>query len=286
MRFDTHLHAWWPGDKAAIRIRAKIPELDRDFGIAGARVILREAGVSRAVLVSAAQEDADNARLLEIANANADLVAGVIGWLDPEAPDITDRIAHWRQEPLWRGIRMPLTIHEDRRYIARDGVGRGLAALRDAGAIAEILAAPDQLADVAAVLETLPGLRAVIDHAGTPEFATPPTPLWREGIAALARVPDAVCKVSAFWMPGDPPVQEPLALQFFAHVAATFGPDRMIAAANWPVSSLGRPYADVWEMLDRLAVAAGLDAPAIAAITAANAAALFETPQDADSRRS
>jgi L-fuconolactonase len=258
MRFDTHLHVWWPGDGAAVRIRSRIPELDRDFSLARVRPALVASGVSQVILVSAAQQEDENERLLAVARENADIVAGVIGWLDLEAPDVAKRTAHHRKDPGWLGVRLPLTIHPDRRFISRAVVLRGLEALRDQGAVAQFLAGPDQLADVAAAIGKIQGLRAIIDHAGTPEFSAEPTILWKEGIADLARLPDTVCKVSAFWNPGDPPVSDEKALLFFSYVAATFGPHRMIAAANWPPSSLAGPYEESWNRLDRLADAMGL----------------------------
>jgi L-fuconolactonase len=278
MRFDTHLHVWWRGDGAGIRIRSNMPELDRDFSFPTVRPMLAAAGVSRALLVSSAQQEDDNDRLQAVGADNADIVAGVIGWLDLEAPGVAARIAHYGSSPLWRGVRLPLTIHEDRRHVTRPAVRRGLAALAKAGAAAEILAAPGQLADVAAVLADLPGLTAIIDHAGTPDFTAPPTAEWCDGIVVLAALPGTICKVSAFWVPGDPPVADRNALPFFAHIAATFGPERMIAAANWPVSSLAGPYDQSWRLLDRLAAAAGLDADAKRAIMAGNAQRLFEKP--------
>ena len=276
MRFDTHLHVWWPDDGADIRIRSSLPELDSDFSFSSVRPILASAGVTRALLVSAAQQEHDNDRLLAVGTDNADIVAGVIGWLDPEAPDIAVRIAHYGENSLWRGIRLPLTIHPDRRYVRRAGVRRGLAALAQAGALAEFLAAPDQLGDVAAELADLPNLTAIIDHAGCPDFTAAPTPVWREGIAALSALPRTICKVSAFWVPGDPPVADTDALPYFAHVADCFGPARMIAAANWPVSSLAGPYDMSWRRLDRLAAAAGLTDNEVQAIMTGNALALTE----------
>jgi L-fuconolactonase len=275
MRLDTHLHAWWPGDGAAVRIRAALPELDRDFSFARMRAMLLAARVERVVLISAAQQADDNERLLAIADANRDMVAGVIGWIDPEAGDAAARIRDCDAHPAWRGFRLPLTIHPDRRFVRRPAVAEALRALRAVGGIAEILAAPDQLLDVAAVLRGLPGLSAILDHAGNPDFAAAPTGAWREGIAALAALPEIVCKVSNFWAPGDPPVRDEVALAFYRQIVAAFGPARIIAGGNWPPASLGGPYDASWERLDRLATAAGLDDSGAEAARFGNAARLF-----------
>jgi len=278
MRFDTHLHAWWPGDDAAVRIRAAMPALDRDFSLAATRDALAAAGVSRAVLVSAAQQEDDNSRLLAAAAQHPDLVAGVIGWLDPASPDVAERIARWRREPLWRGIRLPLSIHPDRHHITRPPVRHGLEALAEAGAIVEVLADPDQLADVAAVVADSGELKVIIDHAGLPDFTRPPTGRWLADMARLAERALTTCKISAFWVPGDPPVQDETAFAFFSHVVRCFGTGRVISAANWPPSVLAGPYGWPWLLIDRLCERGGLAARDRSAILFDNAEALFARP--------
>ncbi|MCM0018738.1 MAG: amidohydrolase family protein [Tagaea sp.] len=275
MRFDAHLHVWWPGDGAAVRIRAAIPALDRDHSFASQRPALAAAKIDRVVLVSAAQQADDNARLSLVARANPDLVAGIVGWIDAEAADVAARVRDLAADPLWKGARFPLTIHPDRHFVRRPEVGRALRALRDHGAIAEFLAGPDQLLDVADATREVPGLVAVLDHAGLPDFAAPPTSAWCHGLAAIASLPAFVCKVSNFWSPGDPPVREDGAFAFYREIVAAFGPRRMIAGANWPPSGLAEPYGGVWDRLDRLAALAGLDAGAARAIAYDNADRLF-----------
>jgi L-fuconolactonase len=279
MRFDTHLHVWWPGDGAAVRIRTTLPDLDRDFSFERMRSTLLATRVSRVILVAAAQQEDQNARLVEIAKKNPDLVAGVIGWLDVEARDVELRVSTYAEDPIWLGIRLPLTIHDDRRYVLRPEVRRALVALRSHGAIAEFLVGPDQLIDVAVVLRELPGLRAVLDHAGNPDFSTPPRQDWCRDLAALASLPDVVCKISNFWTPGDPPVRDVIALAFFREVVAAFGATRTIAGANWPPSGLAGPYAASWDRLDRLVATFGLDSVAARAILFDNAVRIFRTPE-------
>jgi hypothetical protein len=100
MRFDTHLHVWWPGDGASVRIRTTLPDLDRDFSFERMRSTLLATRVSRVILVAAAQQEDQNARLVEIAKKNPDLVAGVIGWLDVEEIALRLLETHAAVDPL------------------------------------------------------------------------------------------------------------------------------------------------------------------------------------------
>lgn len=262
-----------------MRIRSALPDLDRDFSFERMRSTLLATRVSRVILVAAAQQEDQNARLVEIAKKNPDLVVGVIGWLDVEARDFELRVRAFAADPIWLGIRLPLTIHDDRRYVLRPEVRRALATLRAHGAIAEFLVGPDQLIDVATLLSELPGLRAVLDHAGNPDFSTPPRQDWRRDLAALASLPDVVCKISNFWMPGDPPVRDEIALAFFREVVAAFGATRTIAGANWPPSGLAGPYEASWDRIDRLFAAAAVGSDAARAILFDNADGFFRTEQ-------
>lgn len=98
-------------------------------------------------------------------------------------------------------------------------------------------------------------------------------------LAALASLPDVVCKISNFWMPGDPPVRDEIALAFFREVVAAFGATRTITGANWPPSSLAGPYEASWDRIDRLVAAVGLDSDAARAILFDNADRIFRTPK-------
>ncbi len=256
MRFDTHVHLWRPGDGHRVLIRERIPALDADYSLAAVRRTLAEADVARIILVSAAQEESETAGLLAAAGEAPGLVAGVVGWLDLQAPDLDARIERCAAEPAWLGVRLPLTVMADREFIG--GAGAAIAALAEAGALLELLAAPDQLDLAASVLAEHPQAVVVVDHAGNPDMSAAPTPEWQAGLARLARLPNAWCKVSAFWAPGDPPPSVARAEPFFAHALAVFGAGRLVAAANWPVSALAGPYAAPWTRLEALAGRTGL----------------------------
>ena len=271
VRFDTHVHLWRPGDGHRVLIRERIPELDADHSLAAVRPLLAAAGVGRILLVSAAQEEAETESLLAAAEGARDLVAGVVGWLDLEAPAIEARIRSFAARPAWLGIRLPLTVMADRNFIGRARVTRAIAALAEAGALIEVLAAPDQLGLAARVLAEHPAARIILDHAGNPDTGAAPSREWVAGLQAFARLPGAVCKVSAFWVPGDPAPSVERAAPFFAAVVDAFGPSRMVAAANWPVTSLAGDYAAPWHRLEALADGAGLGAGDWAAIAATNA---------------
>lgn len=275
MRFDTHLHVWMRGDGSRVLIRERIAALDTNFRLQTLLPELDELGVDRVLLVSAAQDEAETARLLCLAHDWPARVAGVIGWLDLEAPGFRARLNAAAVDPAWLGLRLPLSVMDDARWITRPAVRDALTAIADTGGLAQILALPGQLPDVAAVLQTIPHLVALIDHAGNPRFDRPPESAWQQSLATLARRGRTWCKLSGFWAPGLAAPTDDVVQPFFDSVMRWFGPDRVVVGGNWPVASLLERYGAPWHRLDRLAARAGLGAATVTALRCGNAERLL-----------
>lgn len=237
-RFDTHVHLWLRGDGNRVRIRERVPELDQDFGLLELLPQLIEAEVERIVLVSAAQSEREPAGLLEVAHRHPDLVAGVIGWLDPGDPEFGAKVARLSSDAAWLGIRLPIVLEDAEAFAARPDIDAALDRLTAADALVQVLLNPSQIAAVAPLLERHPDLRVVVDHAANPEVRRPLSSEWRDGIYRLGALPNAACKVSAFWLPGMVPPTAEATRPFADEIVTAFGHDRIVSASNWPVTSM------------------------------------------------
>ncbi len=273
MIVDTHCHSWRCGDGFPVRIRTRVPALDADFRFPP--VGFAQAGVSQAVLVSAAQSPGETEALFAIAEANPATVLAVIGFLDPFAPDFAAHLAEWCQRPIFKGLRLPLVVFDDPAWIETPPVLRALDALAEAGLIAEILAETKHLDAAGRVLTARPRLAAIIDHAANPpamhgsEFNA-----WHTSIASIASETYAVCKLCDFRIGANNPPADDVALEIVAHVAQHFGQDRLIAGSNWPVAGIdGERYGAAFARLRNLARMASLNEPAL---FANNALRFFE----------
>ncbi len=251
-RFDSHVHLWRRDDGNAIRIRDRVPELDQDFGLVELVPRLIEAEVERIVLVSAAQNEREPAGLLQVARRHPDLVAGVIGWLDIGDPEFDAKVADLSADPAWLGIRLPVVLEDAEAFAARPGIDAALHRLARAGAVVQVLVNPSQIAAIAPVLERHPDLRTVIDHAANPGVSRPLTDEWRDGMHRLGEMPNSVCKVSAFWLPGAEPPTDDQKRPFADVILDAFGPARLVAASNWPVTSLLTHPREVLTAIERL----------------------------------
>ena len=79
---------------------------------------------------------------------------------------------------------------------------------------------------------------------------------WAAGIAAMARLPQVVVKLSgiaAYCQPGT--AGEAVFAPYVDHLLATFGPDRMLWGSDWPVVNLGMPLPD-WIAVSRRLIGA------------------------------
>jgi len=253
-RFDTHVHLWQRGDGNVVRIRQWVPQLDRDFGLEQLLPQLIEAKVERIVLVSAAQNEREPAGLLEVARRHPDLVAGVIGWLDPGDADFAAKVVRLAADRAWLGIRLPIVLEDATAFIARPGIDAAFEQLAAVDAVVQVLTNPTQIAIIAPLLERHPDLRIVIDHAANPDVSQPVSSEWRDGIRRLGELPNAACKVSAFWLPGAPAPSEDQLLDHAREIADAFGPQRLVASSNWPVTTLLTHTRQIFTTLEQIFV--------------------------------
>lgn len=271
---DCHLHCWTPGDGFAVRIRQRFDRLDQRFGLAETAPLCREAAVSGVVLVSSAQDADETDRLFDEARRGIVPVVGIVGFIDPAVGDVEARLDRWRTSPLFAGLRLPLPVMPAG-WLEAPGTQALLDQLTRCGLIAEILATPEHLPEVLGTLRRRPELRVIIDHAASPPVASGDLYPWADWMGRLARDTSAVCKVCDFHLAGEAHLADEAILPFLSHLLDVFGPERLIAGSNWPVSSLHEGYGDGFARLDRLMRRLGVAAAGRAAVLDSNARTLF-----------
>jgi L-fuconolactonase len=188
--------------------------------------------------------------------ASSTLVAGVVGWVDLTAPDITDQLAALREAPggdTLVGIRHQAQDEPDPEWLLRPSVVRGIKEVAAAGLTYDILVQPAQHDAAVALADAVPGVRLVLDHAGKPAIAVGEYEPWAAFLSSLAARPNVFCKLSglvteADWTKWTVEELKPYA----AHVLAAFGPDRVMFGSDWPVCELAASYDQVYEAAQEL----------------------------------
>ncbi len=106
MRIDAHHHFWRLARGDYDWLTPALAPIWRDFTPADLAPLLARAGVDATVLVQAAPTKAETAFLIDLA-ARTPFVAGVVGWVDFEAPDAADQVATLAQTPKFSCIGSP-----------------------------------------------------------------------------------------------------------------------------------------------------------------------------------
>ncbi|MBB5131309.1 L-fuconolactonase [Thermocatellispora tengchongensis] len=258
-RVDAHHHVWDLGvrDQPWISGEAMAP-IRRDFTLDDLAPHARAAGVTRTVLVQTVPDPGETPEFLALA-ASSPLVAGVVGWVDLTAPGVPGALAALREGDGGRalvGIRHGVQSEPDPRWLCRDDVRAGLAAVAEAGLVYDLLTLPHQLPAAVETVRALPGLTFVVDHLSKPPIAAGDLEPWATRIRELAAAPNVYCKLSGMvteaswekWTVDD--------LRPYAEVVLeAFGPERVMFGSDWPVCLLAASYADVVTAAEALTAA-------------------------------
>jgi L-fuconolactonase len=252
MRIDCHQH-YWKADRGDYHwMSPAVPTLCRDYLPADLRPALLRHGIEKTILVQAAQTVAETDFLLELAAAD-DSIAGVIGWLDMEAPDFVEQFEHYRRCPKFLGMRPMIQDLPDDQWILRPPVLAAIEHVADADLPFEFLTYPRHLPFVFQALQSAPHLRAVIDHISKPEIRTGQTEPWKSSISQLARHPSLHCKISGMITEADHRHWSVDDLRpYVEHVIDCFGSDRVMFGSDWPVCLLAGSYDRVIGALEEI----------------------------------
>jgi L-fuconolactonase len=243
MRIDAHHHVW----DLSVRDQpwtAELPALRRSFDVDELRSSLARHRIGATVVVQTVCVEQETPELLALAAADT-AVAGVVGWIDLAAPDVSDAMARLRESPGGQtlvGIRHQVQDEADPWYLAQPDVRRGLRAVAEAGLVYDLLVRPNQLAAAVDTVKALPDLRFVLDHAGKPDPGAPPSAEWLAALRELAELENVTVKLSGLTSEA-PPDWTVQTLQSFADVLLeSFGPRRLMFGSDWPVCLLGGGY--------------------------------------------
>ncbi|MEV4245139.1 amidohydrolase family protein [Streptosporangium canum] len=246
---DAHHHVWDLSVRDQDWITGpELAPLRRDFGVED--LPAAASGVTATVLVQTIAVPEETPEFLALAEAH-DLIAAVVGWTDLTAPSAADDLDTLRAVPggrYLRGIRHQVQGEADPRWLCRDDVRRGLAAVGRAGLVYELLTLPHQLPAAIETADALPDLAFVLDHCSKPPVASGVLEPWATLVRELAARPNVTCKLSGLlteadwdgWTAGD-------LRPYVDVVLEAFGPERVMFGSDWPVCLLAAPYESVLE---------------------------------------
>jgi L-fuconolactonase len=242
---DSHQHVWDPAARAQPWLESDVAlaPLRRHFAIGDLGPQAEAAGVTATVVVQTVTEHGETPELLALA-ATEPLVVAVVGWTDLTSPAVGDELSRLSALAGGRfltGIRHPLLTEPAADWLARPDVRRGLSAVAAAGMCFDLVLEPRQLPTAIAVAAGLPELTFVLDHLGNVAVGPHVDPDWAAAFAALAALPNTVCKLSGILGAAGTAAVRP----YCELAVELFGPDRLMFGSDWPVCTLTASYATV-----------------------------------------
>ncbi len=254
-RIDAHQHFWRVARNDYGWLRPDVPALapiHRDFEPADLRPLLAAHGIGRTVLVQAAATTAETHFMLDLAQQHGDMIAGVVGWVDLADASSVPVIERWAStSPKLRSLRPMLQDLPADDWICTAPDARVLHAAKACGLRFDALVKPQHLAPLLRFVRAHRDLPVVIDHAAKPCLAqgwsAAWAATWRDGMAALAREPHVVCKLSGLLTEATPALCADAVATLrpvWQTLLETFGPTRLMWGSDWPVLTLAAPYGD------------------------------------------
>ena len=270
---DAHQHFWRLARGDYGWLTAALAPIHRDFGPSDLAPLLDARGIQKTILVQAAPTFAETLYMLELAEC-APFVAGVVGWIDFDALDAASIIARVAAEhPLLVGLRPMLHDIPDDDWLLHPNLAATYDVMAEQGLVFDALARPQHLSRVRTICERHPSLTVVIDHIAKPQIRERRLDPWRDDIAAVAKCPNTVCKLSGIATEAAPDWTVDQIKPYVDHVLEVFGPQRLLWGSDWPVVNLAGGYARWWDVTTTLL--APLDAPARDAILGGTAERIY-----------
>jgi L-fuconolactonase len=273
---DAHQHFWQHARRAHSWPPAAGNILDRDFTPQDLEVELRRAGVDGTVLIQSLNDAEETQEYLDLANA-FDWVRGVVGWIPLDSAAETEvLIERLGDRGKLVGFRHLLRFEASPDWLAHPDVLQSLALIARAGLVFELVPVNSaQYAQMLAIAKRLPELRLVVNHLGRPPVPEQGWEPWASFIKDAGGHANLNIKLStgvamiANWRWSTEALR-----RYVDHVIACFGPDRILAASNWPVILIAGEYQEVWGGITELV--SGLSAAERAAILGGTAERVYE----------
>jgi L-fuconolactonase len=243
MRIDAHQHYWSLQRGDYDWLTPEHGSLYRDYAPSDLCAARIECAVAATILVQAAATEAETRYLFALAREHAS-VAGVVGWVDFEASDVSRRMRTLAQDGQGKlkSLRPMIQDSADPRWLERPGLESAFESLIANDLRFDALILPQHLLQLEQRLRRHPDLRAVLDHAAKPNIAQGAFEPWARDLERLARHTGAYCKLSGLLTEAAPGADAAALDRYVAHIFTCFGPSRIMWGSDWPVLTLRASY--------------------------------------------
>ena len=239
---DAHQHFWKFDPIRDNWITNEMSAIQRDFFPGDLRPILQQNGFDGCIAVQASQSEGETDFLISLARQH-DLIKGIVGWVDLQAANITDRLAQYKSFPIVKGFRHVLQGETQRDLMLNPNFKRGIAALQQHDFTYDLLIFPDQLKFSIELVGLFPQQKFVIDHIAKPYIKRKEIDEWKRDIQSIASHQNVYCKISGMVTEADWEAWKKDDFKPYLDVVINaFGTDRIMFGSDWPVCLVAASY--------------------------------------------
>jgi L-fuconolactonase len=248
-KIDAHQHFWKFDPVRDAWITNEMSVIQKDFMPHDLHPSLQQHGFTGTVLVQSDQSEKEND--FQLANAaQHDFIKGVVGWVDLQAGDIEERLAHYNQFNKMKGFRHVLQGEANRALMLKPAFKKGIGLLKKYNFTYDILIFPDQLKYAAELVKNFPDQLFVIDHIAKPDIKNKKITEWKKDIQNIAEAENVYCKISGMVTEADLKDWKKEDFQpYMDIVLEAFGTNRIMYGSDWPVCLLAASYSQVLEIV-------------------------------------
>jgi L-fuconolactonase len=248
VRVDSHQHFWQLSLGFYSWLTPKLEVLYKDFLPEQLIADLSTNDVSQTILVQAAEDEEEIYFMLGIAEVNK-FVAGVVGWVDMEASNVLEKLAHFCESKYFKGIRPMLQDIDDVNWLLKDEFTPIFEFMIKKQLTFDALIKDIHISNINILAQRHPDLGIVINHCAKPDLSKAPTDFWKNSLNNVATCKNIYIKLSGLLTEAPQgQVNVDLIQPYFDHIMTVFGSDRIMWGSDWPVMKLNGDY-DTWVSL-------------------------------------
>lgn len=239
---DAHVHVFTRNAAFPYAPGSHPPDLDAS---AEALLALMQAsGVDRTVLIQVIHYKWDNSYLASVLKRYPKQFMGVCR-VNPEDPAAPDHLSRLTEVQGFHGVRLSPAATPDGDWIHGPLMRPLWKRCRELKVPMTLLIPSSRLPSLHPLIEANPELQVVIDHmADTPLNDSQA----EENLLSLARYPNVFTKLSHLWSISKQPYSYPDTKPRVQALLKAFGPTRLMAATDWPVSLPHLTYAQAIDL--------------------------------------
>lgn len=257
---DAHHHLWdlgacrhtWLAERGVVRFFGDPAPIQKNYHVKDLRADFGSLPVRKTVHIQVGVEVDDSLNetaWLQQQSSEHGLPTAIIPFCDLTKDTVSEDLDAHASHAGVRGIRQIIgrSAEEDRKTGTSSLLGdprfkRGLQVLSDKGLSFDLQLTPPLMQAATSVFSDLPDLKVALCHCGSLSAFDPDSiSEWKQGLQALARLPNLICKISGFGMFDHDWTQDSIA-PLVHRVIEIFGPERCAFGSNFPVDKLYASY--------------------------------------------